>query len=192
MTALDTNVLVRIVTGDDPEQLPAAVAVMRAGRLWVSKTVLLELEWALRHAYDLDRQVINDALGKLLGLPNLETEDRRAVIQARSWHRQGMDFADALHLASSPDAESFATFDRVLATTARKLKTPIVDASVNQPLLSTLSRPDVAGSDAPGNRACRRAPRTETRPRPRVRASDHRPRRRPAMPAGRRRWDRRC
>jgi predicted nucleic-acid-binding protein len=122
LIALDTNVLVRVVTRDDPEQLAAAVAVMQAERLWVAKTVLLELEWVLRYAYDLDREVIAETFTRLLGLPNLAAEDRRAVVQARSWYAQGMDFADALHLASSPEAESFATFDRDLATAARDLR----------------------------------------------------------------------
>jgi predicted nucleic-acid-binding protein len=127
LIALDTDVLVRVVTGDDPTQLPAALATMRAPRLWISKTVLLELEWVLRYAYELDREVIDKTLGKLLGLPNLVAEDRRAVLQARAWFSRGMDFADALHLASSPDAEGFATFDRGLATTARKLGAPKVE-----------------------------------------------------------------
>jgi predicted nucleic-acid-binding protein len=121
LIALDTNVLVRVVTRDDPDQLAAALEVMRAERLWVAKSVLLELEWVLRYAYRLDPEVINNTFGTLLGLPNLVLEDRMAVIKARSWRAQGMDFADALHLASSSDAERFVTFDRPLAKIAGRL-----------------------------------------------------------------------
>jgi predicted nucleic-acid-binding protein len=118
--ALDTNVLARVVTRDDPEQVEKAVEVMRSGPLWVSKTVLLELEWVLRYSYELSREVIDEVLLKLLGLDGLAVEDRDAVSTARAWYRNGMDFADALHLASSREARSFATFDRKLAANSRR------------------------------------------------------------------------
>ncbi len=121
MIGLDTNVLVRIVTRDDPEQLPAAMAVMEAARLHVTKTVLQELEWVLRYSYRLGREEISRALVGLLGLRRLEVEDREAVVRAYQGYQVGMDWADALHLASRPAGGSlsrFATFDRKLAKTA--------------------------------------------------------------------------
>jgi predicted nucleic-acid-binding protein len=120
MTALDTNVLVRVVTADDPEQLAIALEVLRSGDLWVCKTVLLETEWVLRYSYDLPPAAILEALRRLLGYPGLQVEDRGAVLQAISLFESGMDFADALHLASSADAQRFATFDRTLAKSAGK------------------------------------------------------------------------
>lgn len=120
MIALDTNILVRVVTADHPEQLALALEVLRSGELWVSKTVLLETEWVLRYSYELSPAVILEALRRLLGYRSLQVEDRGAVLQAFSLVETGMDFADALHLASSTDAESFATFDRTLAKLARK------------------------------------------------------------------------
>lgn len=116
--ALDTNVIVRVVTKDDPGQVEAALTVMRSDSLWVAKTVLLETEWVLRYSYDLDRGTIGETLRKLLGYPGLQVEDRGTVLTALSWYDSGMDFADALHLASSGPAERFATFDRELATSA--------------------------------------------------------------------------
>ncbi|MGK2951277.1 MAG: hypothetical protein ACSLEZ_02690 [Thiobacillus sp.] len=69
MIALDTNVLVRCLTLDDPGQAPAARAPLahRDG-VFVAKTVPLELERVLRATYQLPRPVIHSALGKLLGL----------------------------------------------------------------------------------------------------------------------------
>jgi predicted nucleic-acid-binding protein len=119
MIALDTNVLVRIMTADDPEQLKAAQAVMRSGALWVCKTVLLETEWVLRFTYKLPRQTVLDALRKLLGMRSLQVEHRSAAIGALSLYQKGMDFTDALHLTSSTEAERFATFDRRLASSAQ-------------------------------------------------------------------------
>jgi predicted nucleic-acid-binding protein len=43
--ALDTNIIVRLVTADDPGQLEAARAIFKAGDLWICKTVFLETEW---------------------------------------------------------------------------------------------------------------------------------------------------
>ncbi len=121
MIALDANILVRVVTADDPRQLKAAVAVMESGPLWVSKTVLLETERVLRYCYELSRAAILGALQGLLGYQALEVESRGTVLRAFRWYEKGMDFADALHLASSADADRFATFDRELAKLAKSL-----------------------------------------------------------------------
>jgi predicted nucleic-acid-binding protein len=128
MIALDTNVIVRIVTGDDPEQVKMARKIFESESLWVCKTVLLETEWVLRYSYQLSPEPILLAFRKLLGYPRLQAEDREAVLQALRLFEGGMDFADALHLASSGDAERFATFDRPLANAARELAAePVVD-----------------------------------------------------------------
>ena len=125
MIALDTNVIVRLVTRDDPEQAETARAVFAAGELWASKTVLLETEWVLRYSYDLSRETIAETFTRLLGYRPLEIEDRGAVLRALGWFRQGLDFADALHLASAPLAlspdDGFVTFDRPLAQAAGRL-----------------------------------------------------------------------
>jgi predicted nucleic-acid-binding protein len=119
--ALDTNVIVRLVTADDPGQLQAARAVFEAGDLWVGKTVFLETEWVLRYSYELRRPAIREVFRKLLGYPQLQVEDRSAVLRALTLYSQGLHFGDALHLASSRDAERFATFDQPLAKKTRGL-----------------------------------------------------------------------
>ncbi len=121
MIALDTNVIVRVVTRDDEQQLRAAVKVLKTSRLWISKTVVLETEWVLRHCYDLSREIIHHTLQTLLGYRRVEVEDREAVLQALAWHARGMELADALHLASSRHASRFATFDRRFWQSAKKI-----------------------------------------------------------------------
>lgn len=121
MIALDTNVLVRVLAADDPDQLRVALEVMRSGPLWLPKTVLLELEWVLRYSYEVDRARIADMVRKLLGLRQLEVEDRPAVIRALGNYQQGLDFADSLHLASSHVAEKLVTFDRVFVNRAARI-----------------------------------------------------------------------
>lgn len=124
MIALDTNVLVRIVTRDDPEQAERAATVFEeADSLWIAKTVFLELEWILRHTYGLPASTIGDTFQKILGYRKVQVEDRAALLQALSGYSCGLDFADALHLASSPEAHRLFTFDRKLAKTARDLDT---------------------------------------------------------------------
>lgn len=121
MIGLDTNVVVRVVTGDDPDQLAAALEIMRRESLFLAKSVLLETEWVLRYSYRLRRETIAQTFEKLLGYRNLRIEHPLAVARALDWYLQGMDFADALHLTSSGEAERFVTFDRPLADTVARI-----------------------------------------------------------------------
>ena len=57
---------------------------------------------------------------KMMGLPNVRVEDQQAVFQAISWYESGLDFADALHLASSMKADKFITFDKTFIKKARQ------------------------------------------------------------------------
>jgi predicted nucleic-acid-binding protein len=126
--ALDTSIVVRALVRDDPQQAEIAARVMESERLWLCKTVLLETEWVLRYRYKREREEIDRAFRKLLGFRRLEVEDRAAVGRALFWYSQGMDFADALHLASSKGALQFVTFDRDLALAARRIADrPAVD-----------------------------------------------------------------
>ena len=120
MISVDTNVLVRVLANDDPKQAKRAIALLGAGPVWITKTVLLETEWVLRYTYALDVRAIGKAFTKLLAVPGIDVEDRTAVGLALGWHQGGMDFADALHLASSNEATAFATFDRRMAKAATR------------------------------------------------------------------------
>ena len=111
MIAVDTNLLVRILTNDDPTQAHRAVKLLKSDDIFIPKTVLLETEWVLRYAYDITRSNIILGFQKLLGLPNVSVEDPDSIYQAISWYENKLDFADALHLASSRRCSSFATFD---------------------------------------------------------------------------------
>lgn len=121
MIALDTNVVVRLLVDDDPEQTRRARKLIEKGPVLVVATVLLETEWVLRGAYSVNRKRIVQSLRSLLGLPELTVGSADAVAQALEWFERGLDFADALHLALTTDAEKFATFDVRLATRARRI-----------------------------------------------------------------------
>lgn len=116
MIALDTNVLARyyVASSDAPSQKQSAAArkLLESGKsLFVSKTVVLELEWVLRGYYKSPPQDVLAVLTQLLGMPNLQVEDRVAVELATTALGDGFDFADALHHASSRHCSSVATFD---------------------------------------------------------------------------------
>ena len=116
MIALDTNVLARyyVASSDAPSQKQSAAArkLLESGKsLFVSKTVVLELEWVLRGYYKSPPQDVLAVLTPLLGMPNLQVEDRVAVELATTALGDGFDFADALHHASSRHCSSVATFD---------------------------------------------------------------------------------
>jgi predicted nucleic-acid-binding protein len=120
--AVDTNVLVRVITNDDPAQASrAAKLLVRPDRVFVPKTVVLELEWVLRSGYGIDRQGIAAAIHRLQYLSNVEIEDDSIVALALAWYEAGMDFADGLHLASAGPGLDFATFDVALRKRARRL-----------------------------------------------------------------------
>jgi predicted nucleic-acid-binding protein len=116
--AIDTNVVVRLLTNDDPAQAARAADLLARERVLVPKTVLLETEWVLRYSYELPQPVVLAAFRKLLGLPQVVAEDAMAIARALELYEGGMDFADALHLASARDATAFATFDTRLAKRA--------------------------------------------------------------------------
>lgn len=121
MIAVDTNVVVRFLAEDDKVQTDRAEAVLRRGAILVPKTVLLETEWVLRAAYGIPSAEIAAALRRLLGLAGVTAEDPPAAARALAWYEGGLDFADALHLASSAEASRFATFDRPLVRHAKTL-----------------------------------------------------------------------
>ena len=111
MIGVDTNLLVRILTHDDPIQACRAAKLLESDDIYIPKTVLLETEWVLRYAYKIEKTHIIKGFQKLLGLPNVNVEDPDSVNQAILWYENNFDFADALHLASSKRSGKFATFD---------------------------------------------------------------------------------
>jgi predicted nucleic-acid-binding protein len=118
VVAVDTDVVVRLVTQDHPTQAARSAAIFRSGPVHIAKTVLLETAWVLGYAYDLDDVAIARVLRGVAGLPNVELEDAGAVADALAALERGLDFADALHLASSGGATRFVTFDRRLVRRA--------------------------------------------------------------------------
>jgi len=112
MIAVDTNILVRYLTNDDPQQARISANLLNSKeQIWLPKTVLLETEWVLRAVYGLKTDKILQGLLHILGLPNTIPEQAEEINFALEYYKQGMDFADALHLASSQSSECFYRTD---------------------------------------------------------------------------------
>jgi predicted nucleic-acid-binding protein len=132
MIALDTNILARLVTNDDPVQASQAVSLIDTGSaLFVPLTVTLELEWVLRGAYSLDKPAIVRSFEALLSVRNMHFEKQPDIQQALQYYQSGFDFADALHHAGTKGCEALATFDQKFKklATKEKLKPPVIAPS---------------------------------------------------------------
>lgn len=121
MISADTNIIVRLLTKDDMRQYQKAYALLKSEAVFITDTVILETEWVLRYGYDFSAESICDALLGLFGLDNVHLSDPQTVAEAITWHREGVDFADALHLAKSRSCETLYTFDKAFVARARGL-----------------------------------------------------------------------
>jgi predicted nucleic-acid-binding protein len=120
--AVDTNVLVRYYLRNDAAQARIATSILSTGDIFVPKTVILELEWVLRSVAEQPAAKVMDCLEHLIALPGITVEDHDEVEAALRHCRQGIDFADALHLAASHACSELLTFDdRGYARRAAKL-----------------------------------------------------------------------
>ncbi len=119
MIGLDTNVLLRAITADDPAAARRARQILgrlnegAAGR--VNGVVLAELAWTLRARYGYERSEIADIVEGLMSSPAIEVSDRDAVSAAITRSRDdALDFADALigELNRVAGCDTTLTFDR--------------------------------------------------------------------------------
>jgi predicted nucleic-acid-binding protein len=117
MRAVDTNVLVRLVTRDDARQVRAAEAFVSKGA-WVSHLVVAETTWVLGAAYDLDHSTIATAIEMLLSHTSLTIQDADVVVAALGNYRRrpSLGFSDCLvlEIARKAGHTPLGTFDRGL------------------------------------------------------------------------------
>jgi predicted nucleic acid-binding protein len=118
MAALDTNVVLRLIIGDDVKQARAAERQVAAEACTIAPSVLMECEWVLRGSYRLGAALIATSFRELLALQNIDALEPVLTQQALQGYEAGLDFADALHAAQRRDGERFVTFDRQLARRA--------------------------------------------------------------------------
>lgn len=126
MIGVDTNILVRIITADDPPQYARAVAFVEAHpaapggppELFVPAIATCELAWVLRRSYGRSRLEVLDAIEGLLASRDIVMGDREAIQAAVVGCRAGRrEFADSYLKESCLRAgcESVATFEKRLS-----------------------------------------------------------------------------
>jgi predicted nucleic-acid-binding protein len=118
MAAIDTNVLVRLVTKDDPTHYRKAQAFVERHRpVLVTQLSILELVWVLMSRYGLQKETTIQVVETLLGMVELNVQSP-AILQAalETWKKSKADFADCLILETVKAASEspLATFDRTL------------------------------------------------------------------------------
>ena len=121
MRAADTNVLVRIVVRDDPDQVRAAERFTASGA-WVSHLVLAEVAWVLEAVYERTAQQIAAAIDMLLNHKDFTLQDSDIVAAALAQFRErpAPGFPDylILEIARKAGHLPLGTFDRNLARLA--------------------------------------------------------------------------
>lgn len=117
MRAVDTNVLVRLMTRDDPKQVAAAEAFV-AGGAWVTYLAIAEASWVLESVYECDSAAIATAVEMLLNHEQLSVQDAEVVEAAVAKFRQHqrVGFSDCLmvEVARKAGHTPLGTFDRAL------------------------------------------------------------------------------
>ncbi len=113
MKAIDANVVLRLIVGDDPVQEARARALIAAQSILIPLTVTLECEWVLRSYYKMMPSDIAAALDAMTDVKNIVFEHVEGVRWALGRLRAGAGFADMIHLvqAAEAGASDFATFD---------------------------------------------------------------------------------
>lgn len=118
MRAVDTNVLVRLITRDEEKQVTSAEAFVSRGA-WISHLVLAETTWVLAAAYDLGPAEIATAVEMLLNHDRLTVQDSDVVEAALGHYRQkpALGFSDCLVLAIATKAGHLplGSFDKALS-----------------------------------------------------------------------------
>jgi predicted nucleic-acid-binding protein len=117
MRAIDTNVLVRLITRDDARQAASAERFVQSGA-WVSVVALAEATWVLRALYQRSATDISIAVEMLLNHKDLTLQDSDTVAAALELFRSrpALGFSDCLmvHLARKAGHLPLGTFDRAL------------------------------------------------------------------------------
>jgi predicted nucleic acid-binding protein len=113
---VDTNVLVRHLTGDPEEMATRATAYLASGeQLLLADLVVAETAYVLESYYEAPRQEVATALRSIVAFPSITTVDPALLLRAiEVYEVDGLDFAEAYLVANAESTEvnRIASFDR--------------------------------------------------------------------------------
>jgi len=123
VSALDTNVLIRFLVRDNPEQADSARALLEGLTTedpgFICREVIIEVFWVLERSYRFSREQIASIVIELIDTDTLVIEDDNDVAQATVAYSQGgADFSDLMTLAAANrmGAQPLYTFDQRLSS----------------------------------------------------------------------------
>lgn len=115
---LDTNVLIRHLTGDPPAQARRATAFLeRAEELLVPDLIVAEVVYVLESFYEVERQHVAELVRAVIGFPAVVVVDEPLLLRALEVYEvDRLDFAEAYLVASAEASgvETIASFDRTI------------------------------------------------------------------------------
>ena len=120
MKAIDTNILIRFLVGDDEMQAKKVYSIFKKAEsekkeLFVPLLVVLEMIWVLESVYDISRTEILDSISDLLLMPIFKFDQQSALQQlVHSAQGNKYDLSDLLiaHSAKVNGCEVVITFDK--------------------------------------------------------------------------------
>ncbi|MFW8599855.1 PIN domain-containing protein [Desulfobacterota bacterium M19] len=120
MKAIDTNILIRFLVGDDKQQTKKVYNIFKKTEsdkkeLFIPLLVILELIWVLESVYEISRTDILDSISELLLMPILSFEHQTAVQQFSNEAQENKyDLSDLLiaHSAKEQGCETVITLDK--------------------------------------------------------------------------------
>ena len=117
MRAVDTNVLVRLMTRDDVKQVAVAEAFVANGA-WVPHLAIAEATWVLASVYDRGPEAVATAVEMLLSHEHLTVQDAEvvaaAIVQCRQYPKVGFSDCLMVEVARKAGHTPLGTFDRAL------------------------------------------------------------------------------
>jgi predicted nucleic-acid-binding protein len=125
---LDTNVLIRHLTGDPPAQGRRATAFLeRADELLLPDLIVAEVVYVLESFYEVKRRRVAELVRAIIGFPAIVVVDEPLLLRALEVYEvERIDFAEAYLVASAEATgiETIASFDRSIdrVTTVRRLE----------------------------------------------------------------------
>ena len=117
---IDTNLLVRYLTEDDPDKAQLVEALLiKAGKgeikIVIPSVIIAELIWVLESYYKMETGEISQLVGSILNTPGIDTQDKNILREAlKIYENKGTDFVDAwiVEFARERNIKTIYTFDK--------------------------------------------------------------------------------
>ncbi|HFC12171.1 MAG TPA: type II toxin-antitoxin system VapC family toxin [Anaerolineae bacterium] len=120
MIAIDTNILVRLLMNDAPLQVQQSRQLFASNKIFIPNSVLLESAWVLDSVGLYSQAKIVEGLRRICGFHNVSIENPKRFGLVLDWVLDGLDFADAFHLANSQMHNQLMTFDKKFVKRAQR------------------------------------------------------------------------